>query len=120
MGVARLEATLVPLVEVAGGKEGLLKEVLDALGAGGAEDGAELVVGALAVYEASLHRYHALLKAILAHLGPLSFRRAVAELNAEAEGGVSAGRFAEAGSGADTDQPLRFLEGGLPAVAEPA
>eukprot|EP00756_Hemistasia_phaeocysticola_P035501 Hpha_TRINITY_DN16589_c0_g1::TRINITY_DN16589_c0_g1_i2::g.133463::m.133463 len=122
MGGTKLMDTLAPLVEGAGGKLELLKEVIEALAAagGGVEECADVVVGTVALYKNSTQRYHALLKAILAQLGPAAFRRSVAELQPEAAVKVGGGRFADAGSGQDSGHPLQFLEGGVPKVAEHA
>eukprot|EP00756_Hemistasia_phaeocysticola_P035500 Hpha_TRINITY_DN16589_c0_g1::TRINITY_DN16589_c0_g1_i1::g.133462::m.133462 len=120
MGGSKLLDTLAPLVEDAGGKAELLQEVIEALAApkGGVEECAEVVVAAVALYKNRTQRYHALLKAILAQLGPAAFRRSVAELQPEAAAKIGGGRFADAGSGQDSGQPLQFLEGGVPKVAE--
>eukprot|EP00756_Hemistasia_phaeocysticola_P035509 Hpha_TRINITY_DN16589_c0_g2::TRINITY_DN16589_c0_g2_i1::g.133465::m.133465 len=119
MGVSKLMDTLAPFVEGAGGKAEVLQEIIEALAApGGVEECAEVVVGAVALYKNNTQRYHALLKAILAQLGPVAFRRSVAELQPEAAVKVGGGRFADAGSGQDSGQPLQFLEEGVPKVEE--
>eukprot|EP00756_Hemistasia_phaeocysticola_P043494 Hpha_TRINITY_DN17072_c0_g1::TRINITY_DN17072_c0_g1_i1::g.166065::m.166065 len=112
-------ATLIPLIKVAGGKPNLLKDVIEALaGCKGAAECGDVVVAALALYD-STDRYHALLKSILAHLGPACFRNAVDKLQPEATPTkMGGGRFADAGSGEDSGKPLEFLRGGTPAITQ--